>query len=134
MSEKILNELLTMSQNLGDPTKDYAILGEGNTSARIDEDTFYIKASGTALATLGLNDVVQVAFKRVMDLRSRLNGTTADYYRARIIKVEREAMKAKEIVQKNLELALEQERVAQELYENLKAEQGKSKKKKKKKD
>ena len=74
---------------------------------------------------------INESFKRVMDLKTRLSGTTADYYRARIIEVEHEAMKAKEIVQKKLELALEQERVAQELYENLKAEQGKSKKKKK---
>jgi hypothetical protein len=43
-------------------------------------------------------------------------------------------MKAQELSRKNMELALEQERVAQELYENLKAEQGKSKKKKKKKN
>jgi rhamnose utilization protein RhaD (predicted bifunctional aldolase and dehydrogenase) len=71
MSDNILNELLTMSQNLGDPTKDYAILGEGNTSARIDEETFFIKASGTALATLQPKDVVQVYFERVMDLLAR---------------------------------------------------------------
>jgi len=77
---------------------------------------------------------IDESYKRVMALKKRLNGTTADYYRARMIKVEREAMKAQELSRKNMELALEQERVAQELYENLKAEQGKSKKKKKKKD
>lgn len=77
---------------------------------------------------------IDESYKRVMALKKRLNSTTADYYRARMIKVEREAMKAQELSRKNMELALEQERVAQELYENLKAEQGKSKKKKKKKD
>lgn len=77
---------------------------------------------------------IDESFKRVMALKKRLNGTTVDYYRERMIKVEREAMKAQELSRKNMELALEQERVAQELYENLKAEQGKSKKKKKKKD
>ena len=29
-----------MSNNLGDPVNDYVILGEGNTSAKIDDDTF----------------------------------------------------------------------------------------------
>lgn len=77
---------------------------------------------------------IDESYKRVMALKKRLNGITADYYRARMIKIEREAIKAQELSRKNMELALEQERVAQELYENLKAEQGKSKKKKKKKD
>jgi len=77
---------------------------------------------------------IDESYKRVMALKKRLNGITADYYRARMIKIEREAIKAQELSRKNMELALAQERVAQELYENLKAEQGKSKKKKKKKD
>ncbi len=77
---------------------------------------------------------IDESYKRVMALKKRLNGITADYYRARMIKIEREAIKTQELSRKNMELALEQERVAQELYENLKAEQGKSKKKKKKKD
>lgn len=70
MSDKILNDLLDMSQKLGDPSFDYAILGEGNTSARVDEDTFYIKASGTALGSLKATDLVKVSFQRVMDLLS----------------------------------------------------------------
>lgn len=68
MSEKILKELLTMSRTLGDPGLDFAILGEGNTSARIDEETFYIKASGTALGTLQARDLVQVSFNRIFEL------------------------------------------------------------------
>lgn len=70
MSEKILTELLAMSRYLGHPNFDFAILGEGNTSARIDSDHFYIKASGTALGTLQADDLVQMSFKRVMDLLS----------------------------------------------------------------
>jgi rhamnose utilization protein RhaD (predicted bifunctional aldolase and dehydrogenase) len=67
MSEIILNELLVMSRNLGDPRFDYVILGEGNTSARIDDETFYVKASGTALGTLQETDLVQVSFERVFE-------------------------------------------------------------------
>jgi rhamnose utilization protein RhaD (predicted bifunctional aldolase and dehydrogenase) len=70
MSETILNDLLDMSHGLGDPSFDYAILGEGNTSARVDEDSFYIKASGTALGSLKATDLVKVSFQRVMDLLS----------------------------------------------------------------
>jgi len=78
MSEKILNELLAMSRTLGDPGFDYAILGEGNTSARIDEETFYVKASGTALGTLQAQDLVQVSFERVFDLFANQSMTDAE--------------------------------------------------------
>ena len=44
-----MRELVEMSRYLGDPGKGYAILGEGNTSARIDGDSFYVKASGTTM-------------------------------------------------------------------------------------
>jgi len=45
-----LEELTRLSLELGDPARDLVILAEGNTSARIDEDTFWVKASGTSLA------------------------------------------------------------------------------------
>jgi rhamnose utilization protein RhaD (predicted bifunctional aldolase and dehydrogenase) len=46
----ILNDLVEMSKSLGDPAKDYVIIGEGNTSARADDDSLWVKASGTQLA------------------------------------------------------------------------------------
>jgi rhamnose utilization protein RhaD (predicted bifunctional aldolase and dehydrogenase) len=45
-----LEELTGLSQELGNPSHDLVILAEGNTSARIDEESFWVKASGTALA------------------------------------------------------------------------------------
>ena len=72
MSDKILNELVTMSNNLGNPTNDYVILGEGNTSARADDDTFWIKASGTELRTIDASGFLQVSFKRILNM---LNGS-----------------------------------------------------------
>ena len=39
-----LNTLVACSRRLGDPALDYVILGEGNTSARIDAETFWVKA------------------------------------------------------------------------------------------
>ena len=62
----ILTELLTLSQNLGDPMNDYVILGEGNTSAKIDDETFWVKASGTELRSISPAGIVQVYFDRVL--------------------------------------------------------------------
>jgi rhamnose utilization protein RhaD (predicted bifunctional aldolase and dehydrogenase) len=71
MTDDILQQLITMSNNLGDPARDYVILGEGNTSARIDDKTFWIKASGTELRTIGPSGFLRVSFERVLAL---LNG------------------------------------------------------------
>ena len=71
MQDKLLNQLITMSRNLGDPANDYVILGEGNTSTKIDDDTFWVKASGTQLGTIGAEGFVQVAFEPALAI---LNG------------------------------------------------------------
>ncbi len=52
MQDAILTQLVSMSRNLGDPINDYVILGEGNTSAQVDGDSFWVKASGTELRTI----------------------------------------------------------------------------------
>ena len=44
--------MLTLSHELGREERKLAILGEGNTSARLSPDTFVVKASGSNLATL----------------------------------------------------------------------------------
>ena len=69
MSEDtILQQLVAMSNRLGDPALDYVILGEGNTSARADADTFWVKASGTELRTIDRAGFVRVRFDRVLAL------------------------------------------------------------------
>ena len=45
-----LRELVALSRAVGRREEDCAILGEGNTSARSDETSFWVKASGTNLA------------------------------------------------------------------------------------
>jgi rhamnose utilization protein RhaD (predicted bifunctional aldolase and dehydrogenase) len=45
-----LRELMRLSLELGDPARDLVVLAEGNTSARIDAESFWVKASGTSLA------------------------------------------------------------------------------------
>jgi rhamnose utilization protein RhaD (predicted bifunctional aldolase and dehydrogenase) len=64
--EEFFNQLVVMSRNLGDPINDYVILGEGNSSARCDDDTFWVKASGTQLRTIEPEGFVQVSFERVL--------------------------------------------------------------------
>jgi len=65
---KILDRLIAMSKNLGDPILDYAILGEGNTSARADASTFWVKASGAELRTIDSGGFVRVRFDQVLAL------------------------------------------------------------------
>ena len=51
--------LLKLSHDLGRQDRGWAILGEGNTSARVDAGTFLVKASGCNLGTLDTSDLVQ---------------------------------------------------------------------------
>lgn len=44
-----LDDLIRLSRDLGDPTADLAILGEGNTSTDLGDGTYLVKASGTSL-------------------------------------------------------------------------------------
>lgn len=66
--EDILAQLVTMTRNLGDPALDYVILGEGNTSARVDDETFWVKASGAEMRTIQASGFVRVRFDRVLAL------------------------------------------------------------------
>ncbi len=69
----ILDQLITLSNNLGDPANDYVILGEGNTSAKVDDQSFWVKASGTHLRTIGPSGFVQVYFEPILDLLAKPN-------------------------------------------------------------
>ncbi len=69
----ILAQLVAMTQNLGNPTLDYAILGEGNTSARATAETFWVKASGVEMRTIQPGGFVEVAFDRVLALLDQEN-------------------------------------------------------------
>jgi rhamnose utilization protein RhaD (predicted bifunctional aldolase and dehydrogenase) len=66
--DEVLHQLIQMSRTLGDPANDYAILGEGNSSARADDDSFWVKASGAELRTIDDKGFVRVKFKPVLDM------------------------------------------------------------------
>jgi rhamnose utilization protein RhaD (predicted bifunctional aldolase and dehydrogenase) len=68
MTHAILDELVELTRELGDPAHDYAILGEGNTSARVDDDSFYVKASGAALQNIGPDGFVRVSRPRLVSM------------------------------------------------------------------
>lgn len=63
-----LNQLITLSNNLGQPLNDYTILGEGNTSAKVDEQSFWVKASGVEMRTVEATGFVQVYFEPILAL------------------------------------------------------------------
>ena len=66
----LLQQLVHLSRALGDPARDYAILGEGNTSTRASDATFWVKASGTELRTIDAAGFVEVRFDRVLAMLS----------------------------------------------------------------
>ncbi len=66
--DEILEKLIAMSRSLGEWHKDYVILGEGNTSARIDEETFWVKVSGAEMGKSGPESFVEVRFDIILDM------------------------------------------------------------------
>ena len=71
--QQILLNLLEMSRNLGQPEKDYIILGEGNSSAKIDDDNFWVKASGASLSSLEPENLIKVNSKKTLALLEQDN-------------------------------------------------------------
>lgn len=66
--EEILRQLIEMSHRLGEERRELVILGEGNTSAGIDEQTFFVKASGTQLGTISADGFVEVNAPKVLEM------------------------------------------------------------------
>jgi len=66
--QNLLIDLLTLSHEVGREDRGLAILGEGNTSVKLSEETFLVKASGTCLGTLKEEDVVECRFSALLPL------------------------------------------------------------------
>jgi rhamnose utilization protein RhaD (predicted bifunctional aldolase and dehydrogenase) len=60
--------LITLSRELGREDRGMAILGEGNTSCRLGDESFLVKASGTCLGTMRPEDVVECRFGTLLPL------------------------------------------------------------------
>ena len=88
MNDDILSKLVAMSRYLGDPANGHAILGEGNTSAKIDDDTFYVKASGTTLTGIEPGAFVTVSISKVvaiLDDRKANDETVTQVFREALV-------------------------------------------------
>jgi rhamnose utilization protein RhaD (predicted bifunctional aldolase and dehydrogenase) len=69
--DAVLAQLIAMSRHLAEPERDYVILAEGNTSARIDEETFWVKGSGVGMAAI---DAAGFVAMRIEPLLALLTG------------------------------------------------------------
>ena len=67
--------LIGLSHELGRPDRGWAILGEGNTSARTDKDRFLVKASGSSLGTMRPEDIVECHAEPLLSLLDRRSVT-----------------------------------------------------------
>jgi rhamnose utilization protein RhaD (predicted bifunctional aldolase and dehydrogenase) len=67
----VVEDLLKLSHEVGLEERGLALLGEGNTSARLSEDTYLVKASGSCLGTLAENDIVECRMSALLPLLDR---------------------------------------------------------------
>jgi rhamnose utilization protein RhaD (predicted bifunctional aldolase and dehydrogenase) len=73
-----LPALLQLSHDLGREDRGLALLGEGNTSCRLDPDSFLVKASGASLANLQPNQLVACRLSSLLPLLQSETATDAD--------------------------------------------------------
>ncbi len=77
----IRERLLQLSHDLGREDRKLAILGEGNTSARVSEGTFVVKASGSNLGSLTAAGVTECRFADLLpllDAKTKLSDAAID--------------------------------------------------------
>lgn len=65
---EILDQLVEMTRQIGQPQQNYVIIGEGNTSFYVDDETFWIKASGQAMNGITPGGFVRVYFAPILAL------------------------------------------------------------------
>jgi len=74
----IISSLLKLSRELGREDRRMAILGEGNTSARLSADSFLVKASGSSLGRLRKSDLVECRFRVILDILEERRATDGE--------------------------------------------------------
>ena len=93
-AQDIQNQLLWLSHELGREDRRLAILGEGNTSARVGSDTFLVKSSGSNLATLSTLGLSECRLGDLAILLRRKRATDAEIDQALLdARVDSEAKK-----------------------------------------
>ncbi len=64
--QAILTRLGELSRSLGAVERDFVVLAEGNTSTRVDGETFFVKASGAQLGRAAPESFVEVRFAPIL--------------------------------------------------------------------
>lgn len=77
-----IKALLQLSREIGREDRQLAILGEGNTSARLSPEQFAIKASGCSLATLTEADVTVCDLPKVLAILEKRQVTDEELEQA----------------------------------------------------
>lgn len=80
VSASLTERLLGLSRELGREDRQLAILGEGNISARTEQGTFFVKASGSNLATLsplGVTECRAEGLLALLDLKAKAEPSDA---------------------------------------------------------
>ena len=70
-----LDQVIWLSHEIGLEERQMVILGEGNTSANIGDGTFWVKASGHSLPTIGADGFSRVSIDKIL---SYLDGEALD--------------------------------------------------------
>lgn len=71
----ILEKLVALSHEFGREDRNWAILGEGNTSTLASEDSYYVKASGSCLGTAKREDFTEVKLGLALEYINRTSLT-----------------------------------------------------------
>jgi rhamnose utilization protein RhaD (predicted bifunctional aldolase and dehydrogenase) len=69
--QETIDALLELARELGREDRRLAILGEGNVSAKISEEEFAIKSSGSSLSTLKKPEITVCNSKQILQLLER---------------------------------------------------------------
>jgi rhamnose utilization protein RhaD (predicted bifunctional aldolase and dehydrogenase) len=69
--QSLFSQLIQLSRRIGQPENDYIIQAEGNTSVRLDEHSFWIKASGTSLHNITPAGFVAMKIEPLLELLDR---------------------------------------------------------------
>jgi rhamnose utilization protein RhaD (predicted bifunctional aldolase and dehydrogenase) len=70
-----IDELLQLAREIGREERKLVILGEGNISARASRETFFVKASGSSLASLSDGDLTECRFEPLLALLDRVGAS-----------------------------------------------------------
>jgi rhamnose utilization protein RhaD (predicted bifunctional aldolase and dehydrogenase) len=71
LSSEVPAELVALTRRIGDPAADLVVLAEGNTSLRLGDDRFVVKASGSRMDLAEAGDFVVGELPELVDVLER---------------------------------------------------------------